>query len=208
MDNISSVMNILISNSGLSECELSRRIDLTVATINKIKTGALSNPTAKTLEKIAQFFEITIDQLLGLSPLETFFTGNLFCIPYIPFDMLSSINDNGLNIHNHQEWKRIEINSDLKHHQLFATKSDSDAMYPLLDKNTLIIVDKDQKIQNKSLVLVRLHKLGEVIVRRLLIDGPFKILKSLNNSFPDISLSEKDQVIGIIIATITDHICN
>ena len=65
MSNINNVVTILIRNSGLSENELSRRMNLTVAALNKIKTGMMSNPTAKTLECIAEYFGVTIDQLMG-----------------------------------------------------------------------------------------------------------------------------------------------
>jgi transcriptional regulator with XRE-family HTH domain len=202
---ISNVMTLLINNSGLSECELSRRINITVATLNKIKTGVMSNPTAKTLERIAQYFGITIDQLMGKSPLETYFSKNLCCIPLVSINNLSNIQDIPMDFSHHKEWKRVEVNNDVKNHRIFATTTIGDAMYPLLDEQTIIIVDQDYLVTNKALVLVHLHNSNEIVIRKLLIDGSFKILKSLNSSFPDITFDSKDKIIGVIISKIKDH---
>lgn len=205
MGNINKVVSILINNSRLSECELSRRINITVATLNKIKTGIMSNPTAKTLERIAQYFGVTIDQLMGRSPLETYFSNNLCCLPFISISDLSSMQDFSTDFSHHKEWKRVEVNDEVKSHHIFATTTTGEAMYPLLDDQTIIIVDKDYPVHNKTLVLVHLHNSSEVIIRKLLIDGSFKILTPINNSFPNIALTEKDKIIGVIISTIKDH---
>ncbi len=205
MNNINTVIELLINNSGLSECELSRRINITVATLNKIKTGLISNPTAKTLERIAQYFGITIDQLMGLSPLETYFSNNLCSVPFIEINYLPDLINSSLNFTNHKEWKRIEVNDNIKNHNLFATTSLGDAMYPLLDSQTIVIIDKDYEIKNKAFVLVHLYDSNEFIIRRLLIDGSFRILKPLNNSFPTITLTNEDEIIGSIVSTIKDY---
>lgn len=205
MKDLSNVLELLITNSGLSENELSKKMNITVATLNKIKTGVISNPTLQTLSNIAQYFGITIDQLVGKAPLETFFSKNLHCVPILDIKEIISHNAPNLTFTNHHEWTRVELDESISKHNIFATMTDGDAMFPLLDKQTIIIVDRDKIPANKSLVLVYIAKVNEILIRKLLIDGSFKILKPINNSFSEIKLTSEDNIVGTVIATIKEH---
>lgn len=52
----------------LSASELARRLKLPAATIMKLRTGEVSNPTISTLTPIAHYFGLTISQLIGELP--------------------------------------------------------------------------------------------------------------------------------------------
>lgn len=58
----------------MNECELddvvlSKHTGVPYTTIARLRNSPNSNPTSSTLRPIAQFFDITIDQLLGDHPL-------------------------------------------------------------------------------------------------------------------------------------------
>ncbi len=48
----------------LSQDKLAKLADVTLTTLVKIESGANDNPTIKTLKKIADALEITVDDLL------------------------------------------------------------------------------------------------------------------------------------------------
>jgi transcriptional regulator with XRE-family HTH domain len=55
----------LMSNARISSSELARRISVPSDTIKKIRTSKNTNPTLATLKPIANYFNITISQLIG-----------------------------------------------------------------------------------------------------------------------------------------------
>jgi len=51
-------------NNRLSQDKLAKLADVTLTTLVKIESGANDNPTIKTLKKIADALEVTVDDLL------------------------------------------------------------------------------------------------------------------------------------------------
>lgn len=49
----------------ISQDRLSKLADVTYTTLAKIESGVNSNPTIKTLQKIAKALEVKVDDLLG-----------------------------------------------------------------------------------------------------------------------------------------------
>ena len=50
---------------GISQDKLAKLADVTHTTLVKLESGANKNPTVKTLSKIANALEISIDELMG-----------------------------------------------------------------------------------------------------------------------------------------------
>jgi len=50
---------------GVSQDRLAKLADVTHTTLVKLESGANSNPTVKTLRKIADALEISLDKLVG-----------------------------------------------------------------------------------------------------------------------------------------------
>lgn len=202
---ISKILEDLIGNTGVSEAEVARRVGIPAATLNKLKTGVISNPTMITLEKIARYFEITIEQLLGNVPMERQFSNHLYCIPFIESHRISEVSIPQLDYVNHKEWKRVELSSETYNKDLFATRVVGDAMRPLFDENTIVVVNSNSELQSRKYVLVRINQSNEIIIRKLLVDGKDRILQPLNTSFPSISLHSDDCILGVVIASIKDY---
>ena len=49
----------------LSQEELARKAEITYSTLIKLESGGNDNPTAKTLIKLADVFNVSVDDLLG-----------------------------------------------------------------------------------------------------------------------------------------------
>ncbi len=61
---LASNIKILRKEHHLSQEKLARKADLTYSNVTKIESGKGKNPTLETLVKLANVFEITIDELI------------------------------------------------------------------------------------------------------------------------------------------------
>ncbi|HQG57957.1 MAG TPA: helix-turn-helix transcriptional regulator [Candidatus Dojkabacteria bacterium] len=59
-------MQILRKDKGLTQEELAKESGIAYTTIVKLEQGLLDNPTLKTLQKLADVFKISIDELIKI----------------------------------------------------------------------------------------------------------------------------------------------
>ena len=62
---LSDNIKIFRKKKGISQDRLAKLADVTHTTLVKLESGANSNPTVKTLGKIADALEISLDALVG-----------------------------------------------------------------------------------------------------------------------------------------------
>ncbi len=76
----------LLQNAELSESELARRINIPRATLNRLVAGRMANPKMHVLNAIAQYFDLTFDELMlgasskGISPIQA------ISLPLVPWE--------------------------------------------------------------------------------------------------------------------------
>lgn len=66
---IKDTMSRLMQAYAMTQTELANKTKLTQATIQRLQSGDTDNPTLKNLIPIADFFSISIDQLVGRAPI-------------------------------------------------------------------------------------------------------------------------------------------
>ena len=199
---VSAVLNRLIANAGTSESELARRIEIPIATLNKLKTGRVVDPKASTLLLIANYFSITVDQLIGHAPFEVLNTRTLSYVPVVKTSDLLDTKISELNYDNHKGWVSFESNGNTSARNLFALNVLGDAMWPYFDENTIIVVDQDLDVANKKCVVVYLAESNEIVLRQAFIDGNSLIVKPINSMFKTVTLGQDDRVLGVVIHSI------
>jgi len=69
MENLSAILSHLMSEKGIKSAELARKTGIGQPVIYRLMTGTTDNPQVLTLKPIADFFGISLDQLLGFTPL-------------------------------------------------------------------------------------------------------------------------------------------
>ncbi len=194
---LSNVLVKLLENAGLTETKLSRLINLPGATINRITNGVITDPKLSTLTKIADFFNVTVDQLTGRSPIAHNNVSNI-SVPLLNLPELQDIRGNysKLNPTNHVNWINFENEERLKN--LFALTVNGSAMAPYLDDGSIIIVDTSRTPKHRDFVVVHLGN-NNILIRSLFIDGNTQILQSIEETLPNIIVSENDHILGVII---------
>jgi len=68
--NISDVLSFLMSDMGIKSAELARKTGVAQPVISRLMTGVTTNPQVLTIKPIADFFNVNLEQLLGMSPLD------------------------------------------------------------------------------------------------------------------------------------------
>lgn len=71
MKNLATILSHLMTENRISSAELARKTGIGQPVIYRIMTGTTDNPQVLSLKPIAAFFGISIDQLLGYSPLNS-----------------------------------------------------------------------------------------------------------------------------------------
>ena len=203
---LNGILNYLLDKTGLTESALGRKIGVPRATINRLTTGRTSDPKISTLKAIAEYFNVTVDQLLGKQPVfidtprTSSSTDDAGYIPIIDWSNVNSWKKSLENItsDNHSHWISADPTID---NGKFALKIQGESMSPQFQENTILVIDPLRKPKNRDFVLVSLAKNDDVLFRQLLIDGSYRVLKSINPIFPTIQLEECDKIIGVLIQT-------
>lgn len=81
----------------------------------------------------------------------------------------------------------------------FALRVRGDSMTPDFPEGTVIIVDPAVSPKNGDYVVVRFNDTDEATFKKLVIDGPTKVLRPLNPAYPTIQLSEDAQLAGVVV---------
>ena len=71
MENLSTVLTYLMSEKGIKSAELARKTGVGQPVIYRMMTGETENPQVLSLKPLADFFDVSLDQLLGHSPLNS-----------------------------------------------------------------------------------------------------------------------------------------
>lgn len=69
MDTLSSILSHLMAEKNIKSAELARKTGIGQPVIHRVMTGTTDNPQIATLIPLAKFFRVSLDQLVGLTPL-------------------------------------------------------------------------------------------------------------------------------------------
>lgn len=196
-------LSLLMGRAELSEAELGRQVDLPRATINRLVQGITPDPRASTLKAISEFFNITVDQLIGKQPIVVDDNDQLMNqarVPVLSFNTIANWENklNGLDYDNYSDWVTIDADEGF-HNSIFAMKVFGDSMWPQFPENATLIIDPNRVPQNRNFVIVYSSKRNEPLFRQIIIEGNLKILIAINTVFPKLIMEEEDQIIGTVI---------
>lgn len=199
--NLSTVLKKMLFQKGMRPVDLARQLNMPQPTIHRIVEGKSTRPNKTSLEPIAKYFSLNIEQLLGEEPLpeekETKNHNSISKIKYVPIiDWDAMFGDKKEDVKNKIPFfDHISDNG-------FATIMSDASMEPFIQRNSIIIFDPDLIPTDRSHVLVRLNDTNSYVVRQLLVDADHRYLKPLN---PDLSafkmrlLHKSDEIIACLV---------
>ncbi len=188
--------------------DLAREVNLPPPTIHRLITGKSARPYKSSLQPIADFFSVTIEQLVGEEPLpdiqstvtednERMADAHLHNIPLIPFEAIRDIDNMDLSVYNDKLFVNVPMSE-----KGFATILQDSSMEPIFSRGSILIFDPKKNLRDRSYVLVQLHEKKLLVFRQLLIDLDQKYLKPLNpdlNAFKMRLLTENDVIVAVLV---------
>ncbi len=193
---MSTIIRLFMLKKELNTSELARATKIPQQTLQKIVTGDCRNPRSSTLEPLAKYFGINLDQLTGEAPIaEEMLAFNLPSNkPQVKDIPLLEWND-VLNLEHALMQKDKQLLT--SHHvgeQVFALIMQDITMAPTFPEGSLLIFDPTLKPQDRSYALIYLNDIKEIVFRQILIDANNTYLKPLNPDFatPNLRRLHKD----------------
>jgi len=200
---LNEILSRLMFQRRIRTAELARRINVPQPTLSRIMSGATTNPHLSSLKSIADFFELTVDQLKGLQPIlwldskETESAG-WTKIPVLTYSQATRWAEGKEDISGNE---LLSTDAKIGEHAYALTVKDA-SMEPQFPKDTLLIIEPDKTPKDRSFVIVTLEDYPEIIFRQLLIDGPHQYLKPISPDFDKFKmmlLGKKDKISGVLV---------
>lgn len=206
----------LMQANKIDESSLAKACKISLASLSRIKNNPDSNPTISTLRPIAEYFKITIDQLLGYSPLDL----DLDLETNTKTNTNNNINLSKktrypvINIKDINNWLQNKtakypinhwLSTDLQvSNHAFIINYNLDSTSSLL-QNCLLFIDPKKQLSNKDLVLTYNKNLSEYLLRSLYIDDNnkqyIKPIETGNFEYVAIENNKNINIIGTVIET-------
>lgn len=198
---------LLMQAKDLTEAQLSREIAMAQPTMHKLMSGATTDPRISTLIPIAEYFNVTIDQLLGLVPFDVSLIASnknshsAIKVPVLPWEHLVEHRKNlaDLTVSNWGEWLAIN-----KHFakDSYATRIKNSAFSAPFSNNTVIVVDPSLSITNGCYIFLKSTSTDSLTIKKCLFDGGDFWLMSLIDGIQPVLWNENSWLnFGIIVET-------
>lgn len=203
---LSTTLKKLLFQKDMKPVDLARKLNIPQPTIHRIVTGKSTRPYRSSLEPIAEYFSLNMEQLLGEKPLPSellelnknhFLTTSK--TKYIPLVLWENILTTTNTSDNNSE--KIPFLGKISD-KGFATIMPDFSMEPVFPRNSILIFDADKIPKDRSYVLVQLHDTKLPVFRQLLVDLDHKYLKPLNpdlNAFKMRLLEENDSIYATLV---------
>lgn len=195
------VVKELLYKNHINATELAKNINLPQPTIHRLVTGKTTDPKLSTLILIANYFGITIDQLLGNMPIENIRTNRSYKIhtaPIVSWNAAVGIEDffNSSAFKNWKDWIPIDIESS----QFSFGVRTKPSMEPRFINGSILTIDPQKKPIDGDLIIVHYTNTEEATIRELILDGPKHAVRSITNQTIE-ELTEHIKIIGVVIQT-------
>jgi SOS-response transcriptional repressor LexA len=192
-------LRLLMHKKNFSEAKLSRETHIPQPTLHKILSGKTSDPRISTLKILAHYFEITLDDLYSLDVLKSIHTTDSEqskSIPIISWEDCVKSDDPtaSLSSVNWDQWAVI-ANTDNKAAYALISKP---SMEPRFPRGTTLIIDVDVQPSDGDLVIVYYPETKQATLRELSMDGPHRLLLSLNQNLPADQLTNTIKILGTV----------
>ncbi|MBY0379499.1 MAG: XRE family transcriptional regulator [Burkholderiales bacterium] len=207
---IGKIIKILLEECNLDEASLSRHVCIPKSTLSRLINHD-ANPTLETIKPIAEFFGLTVSQLIGETAIPSDrLPGTCFPNPYtvsrVPIlnflNIDTYLNDTISNF----EWVSTEKELTEKSFAIFIENDEFNLFIP---KNSLVIININSLPEYGDIVLAKLKKTNTLTLRQFMVDDGDCYFRTLNPNINKVSkVSKEDTIYGVIIEHRLNYISN
>jgi SOS-response transcriptional repressor LexA len=203
MKKLSCILKSLMMELGINESELSRRTGVGQPVVHRICSGETDNPKVATLSPIANFFAISISQLIGDEPLPANRIPGTFNpdakgwtqIPLLTWEQVL-------------EWPTLSsvstalptVSTDIALGQdAYAVTVRDTTMEPRFPEGTVLLIDPQLSPKNRDFAIIHLEGTAVPSFKQILIDSNHFYLKPLNPDFKTLLLEQPYKFLGVMV---------
>lgn len=197
MSELSNVLKTLLKEHGLTVTELARRVGIAQPVIYRMASGETTDPKLGTLKPIAEFFQITLDQLAGLAPLS------------LKEDPINKVNqlpilswESAINwpTARQQQTAHYAFSDQALSDNAYALVVSDTTMRPNFPEDTILMVDPDLSPQDQDLIIVHIAGQSKPLFKQLLFNGEHIYLCSLSPHFKPMEFNNRDRLtfLGVV----------
>ena len=188
---LSDNLNLLMTAARISTSQLARRINVPLSSVKKIRKGDNKNPTLATLLPIAEFFSVTLEELVTGNPLKKINNLVPVQLPLISWQEI-------LN------WPDVVAN---KQHVVFSENNYSEYAYSLrleVDcgiflSNSLLLIEPKIYPLHGDYVVAHREGLASAVLKQFLIEEETSYLRSLNIAIHTVPMAQNYRILGVVM---------
>lgn len=194
---------LMLRHGNISVSDLAKATGLPQPTLHQLYSGITENPRKKTLEILADYFSVSVNQMTGVEPMPQGLSRqikrqlNIHTTPILRWDDLYDWPEKI----NFDEKEEIILDNN-ESSTTFAIKMIGSSMEPLFPSGSLLIFDAGKVAQDRDCVIIYLKEQHQFSVKRLLLDGNTAYVKSINPELNDITttkVSPGDKIIATLL---------
>lgn len=192
----------LMEREKINASELGRHIKLAQPIIHRLLTGKNINPKLATIRPIADYFDITISQLIGEDFLAVDHQDSGLStwkqVPVLAWkDIVSSLNGDDSVTTAHQ------VSTDaLVSEAAYAVVIENTGLEPHFPKGAKVVVEPNRSASDSDFVVVMVAEGGDPHIRQVVSDGADCYIKSLNPALSKmnmIQLKDAHRLLGVVV---------
>ena len=196
----------LMEKHKINAAILSRDTGIPNATLNRLLHGVMDDPKLSILKSIANYFSISIDELLNDKSKNALFSKentNFAELPIISWKNSIKYKDiiPELNKENWAQWILTEKTFSSNSYALVTKRY----MEPQFPTGALLIIDPNAEIMNYDLVLVHYEGTSEPIIEEIIFEGSNILYRNINGEEIKSNLNEKKIILGVVMNTIISY---
>lgn len=196
----------LLKKKGINETTLAKKLNIPYNTIHRIITCTTSDPRLSTLRQIADYFDVSIDDLITDEVCSNNLKQNMpqEKIPLLTWDMLSDIDFHKkiISLHN-SKWVTAPPMIDIKQENLIFALESTKSMQARFPLGTTFIINHDEKPIDGDIILVKFNTSRSSSLRELVTDPPRWQLLPITPGSESIYFDENEHlIIGVVILTL------
>ena len=210
MKTLSSILKILMSELHINESELARQTGVAQPVIHRICSGETDNPKVGTLKPLANYFSLSISQLIGDQPLPNNRIPGTYSpgargwqqIPLLDWEEILHW-PNFRSADHSKSLPAISVDLELNEHAYALNVPDSD-FEPRFPQGAILVFDPSLKPNNRDFVIIRVENQSIPSFKQLLMDGDYLYLKPINPDFKTMLLDKPHQFLGVMVQSRMD----
>ncbi len=183
---------------GLSLKELADVLGVAESTVS-LYENSKREASYTVLQKLSNYFGVSIDYLLGVSENKGEGNSNPYSI-HIPILESVSLSGNNIECNYSAEKESIELGSN---EDFFYFKMHGDSMAPQISDGDIALIKKQNDAESGSVAAV-IYKDNPVLLRKIIKNGEITVLYPFNSKFDSFLVrnSEEITILGVVTETI------